>query len=191
MSLAPLHDPGQVDARPSTDLQGPEMPCCPANAIDVGHVQHRITRVTAEGSVYTISPRLILPSTAAACRRDITRTFWLTVKVPDRRRPAYIAARCASQAERGGDRSLPLRFTVRKGTLDPGRCAGGPVQLHASICPGIEDEAAGWNRAMAVKSLQKLREYGFTTVSGLPIVTYQRFQGRHAAESISRAATPR
>ena len=33
-----------------------------------------------------------------------------------------------------------------------------------------------WNADMAMKSLKKLREYGFTTATGLPIVTYHGFK---------------
>ena len=38
----------------------------PPSAIDVGYVSYRISRVTAEGTVYTIGPRLIMPGGTVA-----------------------------------------------------------------------------------------------------------------------------
>ena len=117
----------------------------------------------------------------------VTRTFWLTVKVPaERPGRRSTAARCACKAERGGELSLPLRFTVRKGTLDPVDIPAGPFG-HTIDLPWFDDEAAAWNRDMAVKSLAKLREYGFTTASGLPVAHLSRVQGRQARRSTSRA----
>ena len=78
-------------------------------------------------------------------------------------------------AEHGGELAMPLAFTVRKGTLDPVDIPAGPWG-HTIDLPWYEDEAAAWNRAVAVKSLQKLREYGFTSVSGLPVVTFHGFK---------------
>ena len=54
----------------------------PASAIDIGFVSYRISRVTMEGSVYTIRPRLIMPTNTVDMPRDVTRRFWLTVKTP-------------------------------------------------------------------------------------------------------------
>ncbi len=45
-----------------------------------------------------------------------------------------------------------------------------------SICRGTLKRPTDWNRDLAVKSLRRLREYGFTTVSGLPVVAYQGFK---------------
>ena len=58
-AIVPLEDLGKVDVSVS-DLVGPAG-TIPANAIDPGYVSYRISRVTAEGTVYTISPRLIMP----------------------------------------------------------------------------------------------------------------------------------
>ena len=59
----------------------------PARMIDVGYVSYRISRVTAEGSVYTISPRLIMPGGTVEMPKDLTRRFWLTVRTPPSTRP--------------------------------------------------------------------------------------------------------
>ena len=54
VSILPLRDLGNVSLT-VTDLRGPGT--IPAASIDIGYVQYRITRVTGEGSVYTIAPR--------------------------------------------------------------------------------------------------------------------------------------
>jgi hypothetical protein len=174
VSVLPLHDLGRVSVTVS-DLQGAGGAAIPAAAVDVGHVQHRITRVTAEGSVYTITPRLVVPRAAAAVPEGITRTFWLTVKVPADAPAGAYRGTVRLAAERGGSLSLPLRFTVRKGKLDPVDVPAGPFG-HTIDLPWYEDEAAGWNAALAARSLRKVREYGFTTATGLPVVTYRGFK---------------
>ena len=69
------------------------MATIPSSAIDVGYVQYRVSRVTAEGSVYTIAPRLIIPRRSASVPEGVTRTFWLTVRTPaDLRRRRVPAA---------------------------------------------------------------------------------------------------
>ncbi len=174
VSLLPLRDLGTV-ALTVTDLRGSDKAVLPASAVAVGHVQHRITRVTAEGSVYTIAPRLILPRATAAVPAGVTRTFWLTVKVPADARAGVYHGTVRLRSEKGGEVSLPLRFTVHKGTLDAVDVPVGPWG-HTIDLPWYGDEAAQWNRSLAVKSLRKLREYGFTTATGLPEVTYLGFK---------------
>src|SRR5208283_472223 len=85
MSLVPLKDLGQVTVS-AGDLTGPGG-TIPAAAIDVGYVSYRITRVTSEGSVYTIAPRFVMPSSVVDMPRAMTRRFWLTVKTPETARP--------------------------------------------------------------------------------------------------------
>ena len=60
------------------------------SAIDVGYVSYRISRVTTEGSVYTISPRLIMPGGTVEMPEGLTRRFWLTVRTPARRPAGHL-----------------------------------------------------------------------------------------------------
>jgi hypothetical protein len=131
--------------------------------------------VTGEGSVYTISPRLVVPRAAAPVPEGATRTFWLTVKVPADAPPGDYRGVVSLKKDKGEGLMLALRFTVRKGTLDPVDVPAGPWG-HTIDLPWYAEEAAGWNHAMAVKSLRKLREYGFTTASGLPALSYRGFR---------------
>ncbi len=147
MSLLPLKDLGRVAVTVS-DLRAPGGDAIPSRRIDVGYVQHRITRVTGEGSVYTISPRLLIPRTAAVVPNGTTRTFWLTVRTPADTPPGVYRGTVTVTAEGGSKLSLPLTFTVRKGTLDAVDIPVGPWS-HTIDLPWFEEEAAEWNRAMA------------------------------------------
>jgi hypothetical protein len=171
LSLCPLRDLGRVEVKVSA-LLGPNGATLPSSAIEVGHVRHRITRVTAEGSVYTISPRHIMPRASALVPNGVTRTFWLTVKTPPRAERGDYTGKVTIAAERGGTLTLPLGLTVRKGPLDPVDIPAGPFG-HTIDLPWFEDEATAENLAMAAKSLDRLHAYGFTTASGLPVLTYQ------------------
>jgi hypothetical protein len=174
LSLLPLRDLGRVSLE-ITDLKGPADSSIPSASIEVGHVQHRLERVTAEGSVYTIAPRILIPRGSTTVPEGVTRTFWLTVKVPAAAVPGVYRGTISVQAEKGGTFSLPLRFTVRKGTLDPVDVPVGPWG-HTIDLPWYGKEAAAWNDAMASRSLKKLRDYGFTTATGLPVVKYLGFK---------------
>ncbi|MBN2475284.1 MAG: hypothetical protein JXB62_11785 [Pirellulales bacterium] len=174
VSLLPLKDLGQTSLTASR-LQGPGQASIPAEAMEVGSLPYRVSRVTMEGSVYTISPRLIVPGHSARIPEGVTRRFWLTVKVPADAAPGVYRGVVRIVTTLGGEQAVPLVFTVHKGTLDPVDTPVGPWG-HTIDLPWEGGEAAAWNRAMAEKSLGKLREYGFTTASGLPVITLRGFR---------------
>ncbi len=174
VSVAPLKNLGRVSVS-ATTLTGPGGASIPGSAVDLGYVQHRITRVTMEGTVYTVSPRLIMPRGTAPVPQGVTRTFWLTVKVPSKTPPGQYRGSVSLKAEGGGELSLPLQFTVRPGTLDVIDVPAGPFG-HTIDLPWYGDESQKWNRAVAAKSLAKLHEYGFTTATGLPNVRFNGFK---------------
>ncbi|HAK96188.1 MAG TPA: hypothetical protein DCM87_14645, partial [Planctomycetes bacterium] len=170
LSVFPIEALGTVTVT-AGDLAGPDGAVIPSGAIDVGYVQHRITRVTMEGSVYTIAPRLIVPRRTAPMPPGVTRTFWLTVRVPSDAAPGRYRGALAVAAGRGATFAVPLEVLVRRGTLDAVDIPVGPWG-HTIDLPWDGPEAAAWNRRMAAASLRKLGEYGFTTASGLPVVRY-------------------
>ena len=172
-SIVPLQDLGRVTVT-TTDLKGPGG-SIPTRAIDIGYISYRLSRVTMEGSVYTIAPRFVMPLASVAMPKDITRRFWLTVQVPTNTAPGLYRGTISIAAEKGGSLAVPLEFTVRKGTLDPMDVPVGPWS-HTINLPWHGKESAAWNHDMATKSLCKLRDYGFTTCSGLPVVTYRGFK---------------
>ena len=173
LSVLPLRGLGRVTVT-SGDLRGPNG-SIPAAAIQPGYVSYRLSRVTMEGSVNAITPRLLMPGSTIDMPKDITRRFWLTVKAPENTPPGLYRGAIQVTAEKGGSLSRPLEFTVRKGALDPVDIPAGPWS-HTIDLPWPGSEAAAWNQSMAVKSLAKLRDYGFTTCSGLPVVSYQGFK---------------
>ncbi len=107
----------------------------------MGYVQYRVSRVTREGSVYTISPRLIVPRNSVEMPKDITRRFWLTVRVPQDAVPGVYRGTVRIASPQADALSLPLEFTVRKGSLDPVDIPAGPWG-HTINLPLNGDEAA-------------------------------------------------
>jgi hypothetical protein len=173
LGLMPLRDLGKVTVT-ARALVGPGGKI-PASAIEVGHVSYRLTRVSAEGSVYTIAPRLIKPTNTVAMPAGVTRRFWLTVKVPAKAKPGLYRGTVRVAAEHGSAAEIPVQFRVRAGTLDAVDIPAGPFSYTIDL-PWPGPESAQWNEAMARASLQRLREYGFTSFTGMPAVTYQGFK---------------
>ena len=175
LGIVPLDDLGKVAVTPS-DLVGPAG-TIPARQIKVGWVSNRVTRVTAEGSVYTITPRLIMPGNHADVPSGLTRRFWFTVMTPANALPGTYQGRIKVRTSRGGTADVPVEFLVRAGTLDPVDIPAGPFGSTMHI-PWYEDDpaAAAFNRAEDLASLKLIREYGFTTCSGLPHIAYGGFK---------------
>lgn len=161
LAVVPLKDLGQVTISPA-DLKG-DAGTIPASAIDVGYVSYRIGRVTMEGSVYSIGPRFVMPTSTVQMPKDIVRQFWLTVKTPADAKPGRYTGNVTLKTEKGGTAQVPVELRVRKGALDDMDIPAGPWGLEV---PYMDNLA----------SLKKLREYGFTTFSSGQIVAYRGFQ---------------
>ena len=173
VAVVPFHDLGFVTVTAS-ELKGPGT-SIPAAALDVSYVSYRLSRITMEGSVYTIAPRCLMPRSAVIMPKDITRRFWITVKVPTNAPPGLYRGTLKIAAESGGSLETPVEITVRKGMLDAVDVPVGPWS-HTIDLPWPGEEAAAWNRDLASKSMKRMREYGFTTCSGLPVVSYRGFK---------------
>jgi hypothetical protein len=175
LGLVPLNDLGAVRLA-SSRLTGPAG-TIPAEAVDIGYVSYRISRVSMEGSVYTISPRLIMPTNTVAAPQGVTRQFWITVKTPRDAKPGTYKGELTITPQSGGVASVPFEIRVRKGTLDPMDVPVGPWG-HSIGVPWYEDDpaAAAFSQQLTLASLRKMREYGFTTFSGIPTVRYQGFK---------------
>ncbi|MBI2300187.1 MAG: hypothetical protein HYU66_14790 [Armatimonadetes bacterium] len=171
LAVLPLQDLGTVKVT-AAELRGPGNAAIPASAVSVGFVSNRLSRVTMEGSVYTIEPRLIMPRPSVAMPAGVTRRFWLTVSIPDSAAPGQYRGQVTVAAAEGGTQTLLLVVTVHRGTLDTVDVPAGPWG-HTIDLPWDGAEAAAWNTQMAEKSVQRLRLEGFTTCSGLPVVNYR------------------
>ncbi len=175
LAVLPLEDLGHVTVTPGA-LSGPGG-TIPANAIDVGYVSYRISRITMEGSVYTITPRLLMPGATVDMPKAITRRFWLTVKTPAGARPGVYKGQIVLQPEHGAAAKVPVAYHVRAGMLDPVDVPAGPwgYSIHTPW-PGDDPAAAEYSRQMCLRSMRKMREYGFTTCSGIPSIAYRGFK---------------
>ncbi len=175
VAIVPQQDLGLVTASVS-DLSGPAG-VIPAAAVDIGYVSYRVSRVSMEGSIYTIKPRLIMPTNTVVCPAGITRRFWLTVRTPaDAKAGLYKGTLSLQSAARRLD-SVPVEFLVRKGTLDPADVPAGPWGHSISVpWSGNDPAAAAFEATMTEKSLRRMRDYGFTTFSGVPYIKYKGFK---------------
>jgi len=175
MAVLPLKDLGMGTLTVSA-LAGPQG-SIPESAIDVGYVSYRVTRVTMDGGVYTISPRLIVPKNSVALPKGVARRFWLAVRIPPGTAPGTYSGQVSFTPQRGSARLIPLQFTVRKGSLDavdiPAGPWGGPVGIPWF---GDDRETVLFAAEMTEKSLLMLRAYGFTMFTGVPYVVYKGFK---------------
>jgi hypothetical protein len=186
VAMVPLRDLGKVTLTAS-DLAGPAG-TIPASSIEVGFVSYRVSRVTMEGSVYTINPRLIMPTNAVEMPKNLVRRFWLTVKTPADAPPGLYKGAVRIRPEQGEPTEVPLEFQVRAGTLDPVDIPAGPWGYAIRVpWEGNDPAAAAFNEALSMKSLRKMREYGFTAFSGVPSIAYQGFKDGKPVLDFSRA----
>lgn len=191
LGVVPLADLGRATLRAS-DLTGADgQGTIPSEAIEIGYVSYRVTRVTAEGTVYTISPRLIMPGGDVQMPQSLTRRFWLTIKTPPDARPGRYRGTLALRTEKGGTAQIPLEVKVCRGTLDEADIPVGPWGYTIDIPWHGEDRAAAdYNQAATLASLRKMREYGFTTFSGMPQIVYRGFKAGQPVLDFSRADGP-
>jgi hypothetical protein len=175
LALVPLRDLGNVSVI-AGDLTGPAG-TIPGAAIDSGYVSYRLSRVTSDGAVYTISPRLIMPGAVVNMPQGITRRFWLTVRTPPDAKPGAYKGTITIRTQEGEASLVALEFRVRAGGLDPVDIPSGPFGYTIGI-PWFGDDpgTARYNQQMLAQSLQKLREHGFTACSGLPSISYRGFR---------------
>ena len=174
MSILPLKDLGRSAVAVSA-LSGPRG-TIPAAAIDAGYVSYRLSRVTVDGAVYTITPRLILRRNTVDMPRSVVRTFWLTVRTPSTAGPGDYTGQVTFTPQKGAPLRIPLQFTVHKGTLDAADIPVGPWGGSIGI-PWFADDPAtvAFGSEMTAKSLRCLRAHGFTMFSGIPHVAYRGF----------------
>ncbi|HYF50810.1 MAG TPA: glycoside hydrolase domain-containing protein [Planctomycetota bacterium] len=173
VSLVPLKDLGKVTVAIS-DLTGAGGKI-PSSVIDPHYVSYRLSRSNMEGSINTITPRLLMPRNSIEVKNGVTRTFWFTVKTPADAKPGEYTGQITLTPENGAAAQVPVKFRVRSGKLDPVDVPAGPWG-HSIDIPWNGPEAHAWNDSMITKSLKKLREYGFTTFSGIPYCSLQGFK---------------
>jgi hypothetical protein len=185
LGLYPLADLGDVKVSVS-DLAGPA--ALPASCVKVGFVSNRLTRVNMDGSVYTISPRMVMPRDTVAVHQGVSRQFWLTVCPPVDAPAGVYRGTITLSPERGKPAKVPLEYRVFRGTLDALDVPAGPWGHEIGIPWYGEDPATRkWVETLSSRSLQRMRDYGLTTFSGLPEVHYKGFRDGKPELDFTRA----
>jgi hypothetical protein len=174
IAIHPLRDLEQVTISIS-DLTGPAT--IPADRISLGHVSNRLTRVAMDGSVYTIAPRLIIPRNTAAASKGVSRRFWLNVCPPADAPAGVYRGQITLTPKAGEATSVAVEYRVFGGTLDEVDIPVGPWGYQIRMPgEGLDPAVKQWNETMGRRSLEKLRECGFTSFSGMPTPVYRGFR---------------
>ena len=174
LGVLPLRDLGAASVAVS-DFSGPGL--VPESAVDVGYVSYRLMRVTSDGAVYTIAPRLVIPKRSVVLPKGVARSFWLTIHTPAGAGPGLYTGTVTLTPQQGLPATLPLRLKVRKGVLDAVDIPAGPFggQIRSRWI-AADPETSAFTNGMTLKSLRALRQRGFTMFTGVPSVSYKGFQ---------------
>jgi hypothetical protein len=157
-----------------TNAQGKSLDaaCCTPGWID-----YRITRVAADGSVYTVAPRYWHPTPAPAAA-GVTRRFWIQVHVPAPASGVYTGT-ITLRPEHGASAVIPLTLTVLPFPLDPiSDVAVGPFGSTIPLdWPFPDPKADAWRWTMFAKSLDLLHAGGCTSLTGVPALVARAANG--------------
>ncbi len=168
-SIYPLEARGQVTVS-ATDLTGPGGARVPASAIQLGVVSHRLSRVTMEGSVYTIAPRFVMPRATADIQPGVTTTFWLTLYAPRPVRPGAYTGRVKLTFADGSTDFLDLSVRLFATPLDDLDVPAGPWGCSISL-PWYGEDLGDYGDRMYRKCLARMHECGCTSFSGIPALS--------------------
>lgn len=174
-SLYPLRDAGDATVTVS-DLTSPAG-TIPAAAIQLGVVSHRLSRVTMEGTVYTIAPRYIMPRATAAIRKGTTTTFWLTLHTPNPVKAGTYKGQIKLAFADGKSDTFDLTARVFATPLDGLDVPAGPWGSNIDL-PWYHEDLGNYSQSMFRKCLAKMREYGCTTFSGIPVLRITGWKDR-------------
>ena len=110
---------------------------------------NRVTRVSSDGSVYSIQPRLIVPKSEFTIEAGHVRRFWMTVDVPPSSKPGVYRGQVTVRPEHGPASRVAVVFRVYAGQLDPVDISVGPWGHTVDIpwLAGAKDTLA-WNESM-------------------------------------------
>ncbi len=168
LSLQPGGDVGRIDLEisPLVNAKGAKLA---ADTVRPGWLDYRISRVTMDGSVYTVRPRYWHP-TPAPPAGGVTRTFWIRARIPPAAAPGRYAGGVTVRPQRGRARTVPLTVTVLPFALhEIADLAVGPWGCTIPL-PWYRDDpqTQAWDRRMLERSLRALRRAGCTSFSGMP-----------------------
>lgn len=164
-SIYPLRDLGEAKIS-ITDLVSPAGRI-PASAVQAGVVSHRLSRVTMEGTVYTINPRYVMPRATTPLKQGTTTTFWLTLRTPQSVKAGIYKGAVKLAFADGKTATLPLTARLFATPLDELDVPAGPWGSSIPL-PWYGEDLGDYHQAMYRKCLAKMRDYGITSFSGIP-----------------------
>ncbi len=174
--LQPSADMGEINLELS-EFVGPKGAKLEAKTFKPGWVDYRITRVTMEGTVYTVAPRYVRPLPAPAAK--VTRNFWIMANIAETAAPGQYTGKVTVKPAKGDAQTIPVSITVLPFALDPCDIAAGPWSYTIDLPWSSSDpKTAEWNAAMLDKCLAAIHDAGFTTVTGLPNITVKAANGK-------------
>ena len=163
-SIKALKDLGKVKIVP-TDLKGPGI--IPANAIKVGYVSNRISRVKMDGSVYTIKPRFVMTASEIDLPKDTARRFWANIEVPKGTPAGKYTGALKMEFADGKRDAVNIDFEVISNKELPKLdVPAGPWGINIRV-PWYAEEMTDWNNAMDEKCLALMQKYGCTSFSAI------------------------
>jgi hypothetical protein len=174
-SIYPLRDLGPVTVT-AGDLSGPAG-TLPAAALKIGLVSHRLSRVTMEGTVYTISPRFIMPKPTAEIRRGTTTTFWLTLQAPNPVAAGTYTGPLTLTLPDGKRDTLTLTARLFAAPLAEADVPLGPWGCNIAL-PWYGEDMGTYGRDMYRRCLATMRAAGLTSFSGIPHVRLIGFRNK-------------
>lgn len=176
LGIVPLKDLGKVTVTVG-DLSDGVGAKIAGVSFDVGYISYRITRSTYEGTMYTMAPRYIRPQNSIDMPKDVTRRFWLRLNIPQGATPGEYKGQVTIATEKAGKCELPIEIRVLRGGLDATDVSAGPMSHSLGIpWSGNDPEADAFNAKLTETSLRLIRDCGFTSFTGMPVITYKGFK---------------
>jgi hypothetical protein len=178
-SVQPSGDLGPVDIEVS-DFKSANGQMLPKGTLRPGWLDYRITRVTADGSVFTVKPRY-WHATPAPAAPKVTRTFWVRAKLPQAVEGMAAAGNAPAvkgdftgtitvKPKNGPPTVIPVKVTVLPFAIDPiTDVPAGPWGSGIDL-PwfGNDPETQNWQWTMFEKALDVLKDAGCTSFSARP-----------------------
>jgi len=176
-SILPLKDLGKTTVTISA-LVNSNGGVIPPSAVETGYASSRVTPTSYFGTIYSLKPKYIMPRNNVMMPAHVTRRFFLMVEVPATATPGLYTGQVTVTPTGTAPVSFPVALKVHHGVLATVDIPVGPFGCGMEL-PWLQSDPATqqWKDMMMLKTMTKLRECGFTTVTGLPGITYKGFVG--------------
>ena len=164
-AMLPNKDLGVVKIEVS-ELSGPGI--IAKEAVHIGIVSNRITRMNADGTLYGVSERYVRDTTEVELKKGDVARVWSTLSVPEGTPPGRYTGKFRVTGEKIAEHTLPISVVVYKFALDQVDIPIGP--FNSTVLESFWFPAETQSRAAKLSelSLQKMRQVGLTAFSTSP-----------------------